>query len=216
MCYYVDNNLTKKEIKNSFGVRFNSPDFQGSEFTNGFTFPKTPVILNQNLGEAVLADWGLIPFWAKSVEQRKSTLNARIETLLQKKSFAHAASQRCLVLVNGFYEWKWLDSKGKRKEKYFIRLNNNSQPFALGGIYDFWWNKETDVQILSFSIVTSDANELMSEIHNTKDRMPLVLTKDAEKVWLENQPLEEFLYPNFNPDLLVKNCDEPTGQLALF
>ena len=80
MCYYISNNLTKKEIKDSFGVEYNALDFKGSGFLNGFSHPKTPIIMDENPDEAILGDWGLIPLWAKNRDVQKMTLNARIET----------------------------------------------------------------------------------------------------------------------------------------
>ncbi|MFC6269626.1 SOS response-associated peptidase [Frigoriflavimonas asaccharolytica] len=206
MCYYVSNNLTKKEIKDSFGVEMNA-EFKGSDFLNGFSQPKMPIIIDENREEAILGDWGLIPSWAKDRSPQKMTLNARIDTLSEKPSFKNSISNRCLVLVNGFYEWKWLDSKGKNKEKYFIQLDNGNQAFALGGIYNIWTDKNTNEILTSFSIVTSNANELMSEIHNTKDRMPLVLTQKASESWLSERSVEEFAFPNYNPALLAINLD---------
>lgn len=206
MCYYVSNNLSKKEIKVSFGVELKE-DFKGSDFLNGFSNPKMPIITDERPDEAILGDWGLIPYWSKDRKVQKMTLNARIETLPEKPSFKNSVSNRCLVLVNGFYEWKWLDSKGKNKEKYFIQLDNNSQPFALGGIYNIWTDKSTDEILTSFSIVTSNANELMSEIHNTKDRMPLVLSKQAEQSWLSDRSIDNFAFPNYSPELVAINLD---------
>ena len=216
MCYYVSNQLTRKSMKDAFGVTFNGPDFQGSDFTNGFSYPKTPIITDENPDEAILGDWGLIPVWAKNRDMQKSTLNARIDTLTEKPSFKHSVSNRCLVLVNGFYEWKWLDSKGKKKEKYFIRLDNGEEPFALGGIYNIWTDEETEETLTSFSIVTSNANELMAEIHNTKDRMPLVLSKEAEEAWLSDRSVDNFAFPSYSPDLVAVNLDASTSQPTLF
>ena len=216
MCYYVSNQLTRKEMKDTFGVSYEGPDFQGSEFTNGFSFPKTPVILDENPDIAVLGDWGLLPWWAKDRAPQKNTLNARIETLAEKASFKDSVSKRCLVLVHGFYEWKQLDAKGKKKEKYFIRLNNGEKPFALGGIYNFWTDPKTNELLTSFSIVTSGANEFMSEIHNTKDRMPLVLAKSAEEAWLSERSVDDFAFPNYDPDLVAINLDASSTQLSLF
>ena len=207
MCYYISNNLTKKEIKDSFGVEYNAPAYKGSGFLNGFSFPKTPIIMDENPDEAILGDWGLIPFWATNRDIQKMTLNARIDTLPEKPSFKNSVSNRCLVLVNGFYEWKWLDSKGKNKEKYFIQLDNGNKPFALGGIYNIWTDKATNETLTSFSIVTSNANELMSEIHNTKDRMPLILSKEAEEAWLSDRPVGDFAFPHYNPQLVALNLD---------
>ena len=216
MCYYVSNQLTRKEMKEAFGVAYEGSEFQGSDFTNGFSFPKTPVILDDRPHEAIVGDWGLIPTWAKDRNLQKSTLNARIDTLSEKPSFRDSISSRCLVLVKGFYEWKWLDGKGKKKEKYFIQLNNGGQPFALGGIYNIWKDGETQETLTSFSIVTSNANEMMAEIHNTKDRMPLVLGKEAEEAWLSARALEHFAFPNYNPDLVAVNLDAGSFQPTLF
>lgn len=207
MCYYISNNLSKKEIKDSFGVEYSATDFKGSAFLNGFSHPRTPIIMDENPDAAILGDWGLIPFWAKNRDVQKMTLNARIETLSEKPSFKSSVSNRCLVLVNGFYEWKWLDSKGKNKEKYFIQLDNGNEPFALGGIYNIWTDQDTNETLTSFSIVTSNANELMSEIHNTKDRMPLVLSKEAEEAWLSDRSIDNFAFPNYSPQLVALNLD---------
>ena len=163
-----------------------------------------------------MGDWGLIPAWAKDRALQKMTLNAKIETLTEKPSFQNSVSNRCLVLVNGFYEWKWLDSKGKNKEKYFIRLENGNQPFALGGIYSIWTDENTNETLTSFSIVTSQANELMSEIHNTKHRMPLVLSKEAEEAWLSDRCIEDFSFPNYNPKLNATNLEAGLRQGTLF
>ncbi len=216
MCYYVSNNLTRKEMKDTFGVTYNGPDFQGSDFTNGFSFPETPIILDENPDEAILGNWGLIPVWAKNRDMQKSTLNARIDSLTEKPSFKHSVSNRCLVLVKGFYEWKWLDGKGKNKEKYFIQLDNGDEPFALGGIYNIWKDFETEETLTSFSIVTSNANELMAEIHNSKDRMPLVLNKKAEKAWLSERSVDNFAFPHYSPELIATNLDNSPTQLTLF
>ncbi|QOW10286.1 SOS response-associated peptidase [Kaistella flava (ex Peng et al. 2021)] len=216
MCYYISNNLTKKEIKDSFGVEYNGPEFKASGFVNGFSYPKTPIIMDEHPEEAILGDWGLIPFWAKNRDVQKMTLNARIETLTEKPSFKNSVSNRCLVLVNGFYEWKWLDSKGKNKEKYFITLDNGNKPFALGGIYNIWTDKNTNETLTSFSIVTSNANELMAEIHNSKDRMPLVLSKEAEKNWLSDRPIDDFAFPHYDPALIALNLDSSSSPKTLF
>lgn len=105
-------------MKDTFGVEFSGGDFKGSGFVNGFTFPKTPIILVNQPEEAILGVWCLIPFWAKSKDVRKMTLNARIETLKEKPSFKNSVHKRCLILVNGFYEWKWLDEKGNQRRSF--------------------------------------------------------------------------------------------------
>ncbi len=204
MCYYVDAKLTKKQIKDDFGVGYNGPDYEGSSFVNGFAHPNIPIILDDNPDEAILGNWGIIPPWAKNRDGQKMTLNARIETIAEKSSFKASVNKRCLVLVNGFYEWKWLDAKGKEKEKFYIQLDNDNKPFALGGIYNLWTDKETGEQLTSFSIVTTEANELMAEIHNTKHRMPMVLDKTIQEAWLDDRKIEDFSFPHYNPKLVAK------------
>lgn len=204
MCYFISNNVTEKEIKESFGVVYNGPTYKGSNFVNGFAHPNTPIILDDNRNEAILGNWGIIPPWAKNRDGQKMTLNARIETIGEKSSFKASIEKRCLVIVNGFYEWKWLDTKGKEKEKYFIQLNNDKKPFALGGIYNVWTDKVSGEQLTTFTIVTTQANELMSEIHNTKHRMPMVLSKKVEKAWLDDRNIDDFAFPHYNPSLIVE------------
>ncbi|QDP85400.1 SOS response-associated peptidase [Chryseobacterium sp. SNU WT5] len=99
MYYYISNNLTKKEIKDSFGVEYNAPDLKGSGFLNGFSFPQTLIIMDENPDEAIPGDWDLKLFWAKNRDIQKMTLNARIGTLTGKPSFKNSVSNRCLVFV---------------------------------------------------------------------------------------------------------------------
>ena len=204
MCYYVDAKLSVNQIKDAFGVLYSGPQYEGSSFTNGFSHPDIPIILDENPGEALLGNWGIIPSWAKNRESQKMTLNAKIETIAEKPFFKASVDRRCLVLVNGFYEWKWLDAKGKSKERYYIQLDNGGEPFALGGIYNIWQDKETNEVLTTFSIITTEANEIMAEIHNTKHRMPLILDRSISKSWLEDQPLENFAFPHYDPKLMVQ------------
>ena len=112
----------------------------------------------------------------------KITLNAKAETIFEKPAFRSSIKEnRCLVLVDGFYEWKHV---GKYKYPHFIRLKNK-EPFALGGIYNDWVSNETGEIIKTFSIITTEANSLMAEIHNSKKRMPLILSRGEEKKWIE-------------------------------
>lgn len=92
--------------------------------------------------------------------------------------------KRFLVLVDGFFEWKHLDNKGKVKQKYLITLTDNNA-FALAGLYNSWINPLGDIMD-TYTIITMPANALMSEIHNSKKRMPVVLHPDSETRWLEN------------------------------
>jgi putative SOS response-associated peptidase YedK len=133
-----------------------------------------------------LSHWGLIPHWAKDKELRKNTLNARIETIEEKPSFRSYVKNRCLVLIDGFYEYQWQDTKGKVK-KPFLMTMPDGEPFALGGLFSHWTDKTSGDMLSTFTILTMDANEQMAEIHNTKKRMPLILRRDTEMDWLEGK-----------------------------
>ena len=139
-------------------------------------------------------NWGLIPFWAKNDTLKKSTLNARIETLAEKPAFRNSVENRCLVIANGYYEWQWLDEKGKQKQKYLI-TPAKEELFAFAGIYSRWKDPQTGNDINTYSIVTTRANELMSEIHNNKERMPVILRPTDRQAWLEGAAHEDFAFP---------------------
>ena len=89
-------------------------------------------------------------------------------------------NQRCLIPTNGFYEWQTI---GKQKNPHFIKMET-SEIFAFGGIWEEWVDTQTGEIIQTFSIITTEANSLMAEIHNTKKRQPLILPKESESMWL--------------------------------
>ena len=134
MCFHSKQTASAVQLQNRFKATLAEPDaiFQ-SEHYHGFEHPKTPIITNAEPELIQLYQWGLIPFWAKNDEIKKSTLNARIETITEKPSFQHVTHRKCLILLNGFYEWQWLDEKGKQKQQYLISLPDD-EPFALAGL----------------------------------------------------------------------------------
>lgn len=192
MCY--NTKLTRKasEIEKRFKAELVvQNELQLSEQISGFNFPKTPVITNSSPKSVQLYHWGLIPSFADNAEIRAYTLNAKIETILEKPSYVESAQKRCLVIANGFYEWTWHDTKGKNKEKFLITIPNE-ELFAMAGIYSSWVNPFTGETVDSYSIVTTEANELMAKIHNIKKRMPVILTDKNEKDWLAGADFENF------------------------
>jgi len=145
-----------------------------------------PVVINETPDTISLFQWGLIPFWVKNLEQanslRQRTLNARSETIFVKPAFRHSVrSKRCLVIVDGFYEWRHV---GKKRYPYYITLKNRPL-FALAGIWDSWTDHETKDNVNTFAVVTTEANELMSKVHNSRKRMPLILPKERHQDWLD-------------------------------
>lgn len=195
MCYRTQINAKLKDIEKAFEATFAEPEaFSPMEEINAFDFLKTPVITNENRGEIQQYNWGLIPFWAKDDKIKKMTLNSKIETATEKPAFKNSVSNRCLVIATGYYEWQWLDAKGKNKQKYFIRPTDQ-EIFAFAGIYSTWKDPQQNEFIDSYSILTTEANELMSEIHNNKQRMPVVIKKGDEARWLEGADLQSFAFP---------------------
>lgn len=98
-------------------------------------------------------------------------------------------NSRCLVLADGFFEWQWLDPKGKQKQIYELRLPGN-ELFTFAGLWSEWVDKTSGEVVHTYTILTTAANELMSTIHNSKKRMPVIVAKDNERDWLEGKDLE--------------------------
>lgn len=195
MCYRTKLNAKIKNIEKTFDAHFIEPDaYVPQAEINAFSFSKTPVITDENPGEIDFFNWGLIPFWAKDTAIRKMTLNARIETATEKPAFRNATENRCLIIANAYYEWQWLDAKGKEKQKYIIKPEAQ-EIFAFAGLYGSWKNTETNELVNSYSILTTDANELMSTIHNNKKRMPVLLKAEDQKNWLQGAELSNFAFP---------------------
>ena len=130
-----------------------------------------------------LYKWGLIPHWAKDPKIGNSLINARSETLQQKPAFRGSLHKgRCLVLADGFYEWK---STAGRKIPYRVELKNK-EPFAMAGLCSTW-KDSTGKKIDTFTIITTSANTIVETIH---DRMPVIFTFEQEMKWIN--PLFEF------------------------
>jgi len=126
----------------------------------------------------VMVRWGLIPSWAKEPQIGYRMINARAETVAEKPAFRAAfRARRCLVVADGFYEWK---SAGRTKQPYRIELADRS-PFAFAGLWERWQAPE-GAPIESCTILTTEANELLRPIH---DRMPVILDEAGHEPWLD-------------------------------
>jgi putative SOS response-associated peptidase YedK len=156
---------------------------------NGFDYLPTPIITTGAPEEFKLFRWGLIPFYmadkTKALALRPTTLNCISEEMYDKPSFKDAAknAQRCLIPVTGFYEWRWLDEKGKVKIPYYVSFKD--QPImSMAGLYSRWKDKSTDQYYYTYTVLTTVANPLMEYVHNNKKRMPVIIPRDYEKDWL--------------------------------
>jgi putative SOS response-associated peptidase YedK len=207
MCYYTQQTKFATELEKYIHRPVDKPEniFQ-SEFINGFSYPNIPIILDQK-PELITTrfTWGLLPN-NRDKDFRKSTLNARVETLEEKPSFAPSINNRCLVLVTAYYDWHWNDAAGKSKTKYQIN-SQIDEVFYLAGIYNSWTDSAGQIWN-TYSIVTTEADQMMKYIHNRKEaegdqRMPIVIKNTDEKAWLDpkNPPLD-FAFPNYKPNII--------------
>jgi len=192
MCVFLSLRADKANLVKRFDSTFVEEENFGPKYVqNAFEFPKWPVISTEKPKEISLMNWGLIPSWIKDQESalkfRVNTVNARSETIFEKPAFRRAAANKhCLILADGFFEFRELDGK---KYPYYIRVLGG-QPFALAGLYEYWAHPETGERIPGFSIITTVANPLMEIIHNRKKRMPVILSENQERDWLK--PGKEF------------------------
>jgi len=155
---------------------------------------------NQNHLEKLY--WGLVPFWAKDISVGNRMINARSETVATKPSFRNAfKKRRCLILADGFYEWK--GGKGS-KQPMFLTLPDGN-PFAFAGLWEIWDNKgKEEIPYRSCTIITREASESVMPIHN---RMPVILKPGTFDSWLdpENQDvdlLQELIQNHVHTDLV--------------
>jgi putative SOS response-associated peptidase YedK len=148
-----------------------------------------PVVHVNKAGERLgaLLHWGLIPYRAKGVQPKFSTINATVEKITDAATWRvpWQRGQRCILPALGFYEWQ-VQADGKTKQPFCITLNGQNV-FGFAGLWDRS-TREDGVVVPSCTIVTMPANQLMSEIHNVKHRMPAILAKEDREAWLTGTP----------------------------
>ena len=143
---------------------------------------EVPIVVSDSPNRLVMMRWGLVPFWAKDPKIGNRLINARAETIATSPAFrASVKKRRCLVPATGFYEWKKTDG---RKTPYYCHLRDDAF-FGFAGLYDRWKSPD-GTDLMTFTIVTTVPNALISKIHN---RMPVVLRKEDEGTWLGHDPL---------------------------
>lgn len=159
--------------------------------------PTQPVLAipNNDKFRADFFVWGLIPMWAKDPSIGSRLINARGETVAEKPSFRGSLKyKRCLILADGFYEWKAQPGK-KTKTPFFIHMKDRML-FAFAGLWDTW-NSPDGSTIKSCTLITTEPNELMAMIH---DRMPVILHPRDYTKWLDPSPqTPEQLLPIIKP-----------------
>lgn len=152
-----------------------------------------PIVKDSEKREVELYRWGLVPSWADDPEIGYRMINARSETANEKPSFRAAFKRRrCLILADGFFEWR-NEEKGAQKTPYLFKLKNDA-PFTFAGLYEHWQAPEGG-ELHTCTILTCPPNELVKDYHN---RMPVMLGEETRWSWLEADKDEDALL-----DLLV-------------
>jgi putative SOS response-associated peptidase YedK len=174
MCGRFSITAKKDMIQKRFHAEFDSA------FTpryNAVPSQNLPVILNTDMHHIGMVHWGVMPPWIIALGKKSGLINIRMETLRDKHTFERdLLERRCLVIADGFYEWK---KEGAKKVPYRLTIKDE-KPFAFAGLWEE--NKDKSGKpIRTFAIITTQPNSVMKDIHS---RMPVILEKEMEKEWL--------------------------------
>ena len=181
MCGRFARRSTQEVLADWFGVELEDMPWFAPRFNVAPQSVQPVVRLNRDSGdrEFALLRWGLVPFWAKHAKFGYSTINARAEEAASKPAFREALKKRrCLVPADAFYEW--MKPNAKLKIPYAIALTSG-EPCALAGLWESWRPAEGP-SIETFTILTTDPNEVTEPFHN---RMPVILEPKDYDRWLE-------------------------------
>ena len=208
MCGRFNSIASGKDFASVYGAQVLT-----DELSSNFNVAPTTLVYvlhRQDVGRVLdVMSWGLIPSWSKDKTRAASMINARSETLTEKPSFRNLVSEhRCILPIQGFYEWQNLASETKKPKKqahYITRVDE--QPMTLAGLWTIW--KQPDSSLLrTCTIITTEANEILSPIHH---RMPVILERDSVDIWLgESKALPHDLLVAAKNEI-VKS--EPTSRL---
>lgn len=190
MCGRFSEIKSQQELEYYYHAEFKA-EFAGPSYNVG-PGQNAPIVTANGIE---MMRWGLVPAWAKSLNTGYSMINSRAETLFEKPTFKKPAIEgRCLIPATGYYEWK---KAGDEKTPFYYTLKDR-ELFSFAGIYITRPDAEGK-DFKTFSIITCEPNELCAQVH---DRMPVILTHDEEKDWLnpdmiEPERIAEFLdaYP---------------------
>jgi putative SOS response-associated peptidase YedK len=189
MCGRYSISKKAREIGEHFQVII-PEQYQGKHFNAAPTQP-LPVICMDKPDALQLFNWGLLAQWANATGNTPLIINARAESLAQKKMFSSLLSKnRCIIPADGFYEW---EKKGKAKQPWRFVLKNE-QLFAFAGLFNLITGPDGS-QMPAFTIITTQANEMVKNLHS---RMPVILSRQGQHAWLnepDNEKLNELLQP---------------------
>ncbi len=201
MCGRIAQFTTADELANQFTAEF--PLTKVDQHYNGAPTQTFAAVTERTDRRIELLRWGLIPFWAKEKSIGNRLINARAETVPSKPSFRAAFKQRrCIVPVNGFFEWKKTEDG---KVPHYISAADG-KVLAFAGLHESWRDPEAEDKtsaLNTFTIITTAANNFMTALH---DRMPLILVEAEIDAWLNNhtpvRDLEMLLAHDIDNELL--------------
>lgn len=178
------------------------------------TDPVPVVVIEDGKRKLKPMRWGLIPFWAKDKSIGSRMINARVETLADKSAFKDAlAKRRCLVVSDGFYEWR---GEGKHKQPHLVCFDDG-RVFAYAGLWARWKDPAANASIESCTIITVAPNAVASQVH---DRMPLIFDPSTDGAligaWLDPSgvvDLEALATPRELPGLVLFPVDKRVGNV---
>jgi putative SOS response-associated peptidase YedK len=209
----------RKSTRREIAAWFNAEDADSLEWGASYNVaPQTfqPVVrLNRDTGmrEIVLMRWGLVPYWSKDAKIAYSTINAKAETVTTAPAFREAFKRRrCLVPADAFYEWQKLDPR--HKQPFAIALASR-EPYGFAGLWERWRDSETRETLETFSIITTDPNQLVAPLHN---RMPVIIERKDYARWLGGgdsaQPPVDLLRPFPAEQMIVWKVDKAVGNVG--
>ena len=181
MCGRFARKSTQQVLADWFGVDLEDIPWFAPSYNAAPQSVQPVVRLNRDSGHREFAQmrWGLVPFWAKDAKFGYSTINARAEEAANKPAYREALKKRrCLVPVDAFYEWQRIDKKTRHPFAFALK---SGEPYAIAGLWERWQPNEGDA-LETFTILTTDPNELMEPIHN---RMPVIVGERDYDRWLE-------------------------------
>ncbi len=177
MCGRFNRHHTAEEV----GRRFEVPALAAAgvqEFNISPTQP-VPVVIMDKSRRMIICHWGLIPHWAQDDSMASRMINARAETIASKPSFREALKKRrCLVPVDGFYEWP---KRGELSGRIVEVARNDGELMALAGLWEEWVAPDGRTR-RTFTIITVEPNRLMEQFHH---RMPAILSRVDEEAWID-------------------------------
>lgn len=210
MCNRIDNSsLLMEGVAEYLNAEIAEGNYILEKEVNAFSVPAVPIVLEHHGRKITHGTWGLYKEVPKEKFGKGINLTAEKTHTFYRK-FEH---NRAVIPVTGFYDWMHFPDAGKKKPitvKHRMHWKNEDQ-FYIAGFYDVWDNNEIGV-----GMVTTVANKLMSVIHNSKMRMPICMDASMADEFLNDKPIEDFVFPQYDPKLVAVNLEPHKMPFTLF